>query len=158
MIPFHISGVRVVLNELKWPTLASRRQYQSIIMACCILQKQTPIGLNHRFHLNTNSTRSHPLTLQIPTSSINALRYSFYVNTSFLWNSIPYEILLQSNSLFRSQLHYHLFCGVFIVISLFRTCVSGYFVSNVFAKSRAKTSAATQLNNEVDIVPVFFSS
>jgi len=70
------------LNELKWPTLASRQQqYQSIIMVRCILQKQTPFNLNHHFHLNTNSTQSHPLTLQIPTSSINALRYSFYVNT-----------------------------------------------------------------------------
>ena len=98
------------LKELKWPTLASRRQYQSIIMVHSIMQKQTPINFNNHFQFNTNSTRSHPLTLQIPSSSINALRYSFYGNAPFLWNSIPYEILSsESNSLFRSRLRNYLF-------------------------------------------------
>ena len=44
------------LKELKWPTLASRRQYQSIIMVRSIMQKQTPINFNNHFHFNTNST------------------------------------------------------------------------------------------------------
>ena len=82
------------LKELKWPTLASQQQYQSVIMVHSIMHKQTPINSCHHFNLNTNSTRSHPLTLQTRCSFIYAaaFRYSFYVNTPFVWNSIPYEI------------------------------------------------------------------
>ena len=97
------------LEELKWPTLELRRQYQTIVMVYSILHKQTPIIFSHHFGFNTNSTRSHPLALKIRSSSINAFRYSFYVNAPFVWNSIPYEILsLSSNSLFRSWLRCHL--------------------------------------------------
>ena len=97
------------LEELKWPTLELRRQYQTIVMVYSILHKQTPIIFSHHFGFNTNSTRSHPLALKIRSSSINAFRYSFYVNAPFVWNSIPYEILsLSSNSLFRSRLRCHL--------------------------------------------------
>jgi len=54
----------------------------------------------YHFDFNTNVTQSHPLTLQTQSSSINALRYSFYMNTPFVWNSIPYKILsLPSSSL-----------------------------------------------------------
>ena len=97
------------LKELKWPTLASRRQYQSVIMVHSITHKQTPINSCHRFDLNTNSTRSHPLTLQTRSTSIYAFRYSLYVNTPFVWNSIPYEILSLPSHLFRSRLRCYLF-------------------------------------------------
>jgi len=49
------------------------------------------------FHLNTNSTQSHPPSLQTQTSFMNALTlpctvklllllHSFYVSTPLLWN------------------------------------------------------------------------
>ena len=61
-------------------------------MVHSIMHKQTPINSCHYFNLNINTTRSHPLTLRTRSSSINAFRYSFYMNTPFVWNSIPYEI------------------------------------------------------------------
>ena len=94
------------LKELKWPTLASRRLYQSVVMLHSIMNNQTPINFYHHFDFNTNPTRSHPLTLKSRSSSINAFRYSFFVNTPFEWNSIPYEILSAS---LRSRLRYYLF-------------------------------------------------
>ena len=97
------------LKELKWPTLASRRLYQSVIMLHSIMNNQTPINFCCHFDLNITATRSHPLTLQTLSSSINAFRYSFFVNTPFIWNSIPYEILSASLNTFRSRLRCYLF-------------------------------------------------
>ena len=54
------------------------------------------------FEFSATKTRSHPLTLSIPSSTINPYRHSFFVNTPFLWNSIPHLILKLSN---RSAFH-----------------------------------------------------
>jgi len=83
------------LTELKWPTLA-HRLYQSVVMLHSIMNNYTPINFCHYFTFNTNATRSHPLTLQTRSSMVNAFRYSFFVNSLFVWNSIPYEILSAS--------------------------------------------------------------
>ena len=56
-------------------SLLLRRQYQSIVMVRSIMQRQTAINFDNHFKLITNFTRSHPLTLQIPSSSINALHH-----------------------------------------------------------------------------------
>ena len=86
------------------------------------LYRAKAINFDNHFKLTTNFTRSHPLTLQFPSLSINALRYSFYRNTPFLWNSISFEILsADSNSLFCSRLRYHLFFC--ILLFLFVACV-----------------------------------
>ena len=55
--------------------------FQSVIMVHSIMHRQTPINFCYNFDLNTNATQSHPLTLQTRSSSINAFRYSFYMNT-----------------------------------------------------------------------------
>ena len=62
-----------MLQELKWP---SKRQYQNIVKVRSIMKKRTPNNFEDPFQFNTNPMGSHPLTLQIPSSSINALRYS----------------------------------------------------------------------------------
>jgi len=56
------------------------------------------------------STRSHTLTIQPVTSSINSFHYSFFVNSPFLWNPMPYTILqIKKSTLFRAALHHFLF-------------------------------------------------
>ena len=80
------------LEELKWPSLACRRTYFSIDYLHSILHHKNLFS--NFFKLKPNSsTRSHQLTLQPISSSINAFRYSFFVNSIFLWNRIPLDIL-----------------------------------------------------------------
>ena len=56
-----------------------------------------------------SSTRSHRLSLLPPISTINSRRYSFFVNTTFLWNSIPLSILQQNDiPSFRRSLYNYL--------------------------------------------------
>ena len=54
-------------------------------------------------------SRSHHLSLIPPTSTINSRRFSFFVNTTFLWNSIPIHILEDRNTKsFRHSLYNYL--------------------------------------------------
>ena len=81
------------IAKLKWPTLEKRRQYLSIVTAHNIIRHLTCIRPSNYFRFNTTVTRAHPLTLNLPTSTINAFRYSFFVSVCFLWNGIPEAIL-----------------------------------------------------------------
>ena len=57
-----------------------------------------------------SSTRSHHLSINPPQSTINSRHYSFFVNTVFLWNSVPLTILNDPNpKSFRHSL-YHYVC------------------------------------------------
>ena len=62
------------------------------------------------FQLSQAPTRCHPLSLRPVTSSINSFRYSFFVNSPFLWNTIPHTILrIKQPPLFRLALRRFLF-------------------------------------------------
>jgi len=68
------------------------------------------LPFNENFHLSGISTRSHPLTLRQVSSTINSYRFSFFVNSSFLWNSIPFAISqLKKSAVFRLALRRYLF-------------------------------------------------
>ena len=81
------------IRELGWPSLELRRNYTCIVMLYTILNNLTPIKFSEYYQLNELSTRSHPLTIYPLSSSINGYRYSFFVNSVFLWNSVPYDVL-----------------------------------------------------------------
>ena len=83
------------VEELGWPFLKARRIYFSIWTLYCILHKTTAIDFSRYFHFNTLPTRSHSLTLNLLSSTINAFRHSFFVASPLLWNSIPFDILSQ---------------------------------------------------------------
>ena len=86
------------LVELKWPSIHQHHVYLSVCQVLDILHHHNS---TKQFQLpNNTSTRSHPLTIQPISSSITSYRYSFFVNSPFLWNNIPYAILKikQSNS------------------------------------------------------------
>ena len=70
-------------------TLERRRQYLSVVTAHNIIHHRTCIHSPNYFQFNTTVTRGHPLTLNLPTSTINAFRHSFFVSVCFLWNGIP---------------------------------------------------------------------
>ena len=97
------------LQELHWSPLHTRRSYFSISLTHDILHNRVAILFSRYFQYSTTITRSHPMTLCIPSSIINPYRY-FFVNTPFLWNTIPLRILQLSNPVvFRTALHCFLF-------------------------------------------------
>ena len=63
------------------------------VLLYSILNNFTLINFSDYFQLNDSPTRSHPLTILPLLSYINAFRYSFFVNSVFLWNSIPFDML-----------------------------------------------------------------
>ena len=68
------------------------------------------LGVIKHFQLSNASNRSHPLSIQPIQSSINSYRYSFFVNSPFLWNSIPFAILrIKQSSPFCLSLRCYLF-------------------------------------------------
>ena len=97
--------------KLNLPTLESRRQYLSISFLHNIYHQRTSIKFNCHCKFNSiSSTRSHHLSIIPPQSTINSRRYSFFVNTVFLWNSVPLTILNDPNpKSFRHSL-YHYVC------------------------------------------------
>ena len=94
------------IAKLKWPTLERRRQYLSVVTAHNIIHHRTCIHSPNYFQFNTTVTRTHPLTLNLPTSTINAFRHSFFVSVCFLWNGIPEAIL--AAKCVTSKLRHHL--------------------------------------------------
>ena len=68
--------------------LELRRNYACVLLLYTIFNNFTPIKFSDYFQLNELTTRSHLLTIYPISSSINSYRYSFFVNTIFLWNSI----------------------------------------------------------------------
>ena len=97
------------LHELKWPTLQTRRTYFIVLTLYCILHSHLQVTFHAPFNFNYFSTRSHSLSLQPVSSSINAFRFSFFVHAPLLWNSIPYKVLNSVTSTFKSCLKSHLF-------------------------------------------------
>ena len=97
------------IRELGWPSLELRRNYACIILLYTIFHNLTPIKFSDYFQLNELKTRSHHLTIYPISSSINSYRYSFFVNTIFLWNSINYDVLSAPWPFFKRKLVQFLF-------------------------------------------------
>ena len=98
------------IQALKWPTIQQRHNYFTI---CCIhdsLYHRNSLPFSEHFQLSQAPTRCHPLSLRPVTLSINSFRYSFFVNSPFLWNTIPNTILrIKQPPLFRLALRRFLF-------------------------------------------------
>ena len=98
------------LESLRWPNLSVRRNYLSVSTLYDILNSRTSINFYDYYRCNTSCTRSHKLSVVPLPSSINSHRYSFFVNTAFLWNTVSFDILsIKSVNFFRHAI-YHLFC------------------------------------------------
>ena len=98
------------LLHLHWPTLHTRRSYFSTSLTHDILHNRVAIPFSKYFQFSTTVTRSHPMSLFIPSSTINSRRFSFFINSPFLWNTIPHRILKLTNPVaFRTALRRFLF-------------------------------------------------
>ena len=100
----------VCLKDLKWPSIHQRHIYFSVCQVHDILHNRNSISFSDYFQLSIAPTRSHPLTIRPASSSLNFYRFSFFVNSPFLWNAVPYNILrLVLTSPFRHALRRFLF-------------------------------------------------
>ena len=98
------------LQDLNWRTLHTRRSYFSISLTHDILHNRVAIPFSNYFQFFTIITRSHPMSLCIPSTIINLQHFSFFVSAPFLWNTIPLHILQLFNPVaFWTELHYFLF-------------------------------------------------
>ena len=89
------------ISELGWPLLHLRRKHFSVLMVYSIL-KGAPIVFSKYFQFNSLPTCSHPLTLVLPSSTINAFCYSL------LWQ--PFLHLSEPNrNIFNSKLRHFLY-------------------------------------------------
>ena len=70
------------------------------------------IPFNSHFKFSSTNTRSHSLSLTTSSSTINAYRFSFFINSPFLWNSEPVEILKQ----FLFGWHFVDFCSANLIL------------------------------------------
>ena len=93
------------LRELNWPTLACHHHYYMIDYIHSMFHKGNSLSFHDYIQFNSSTTRSHALSIQPITSTINYYRYSFFVNTVFLWNRVPFNILtIVNKALFRCKL------------------------------------------------------
>ena len=107
--------------ELHWPPLASRRVFLTCLFVFQIFHEQVISGLKMCFVLSLSATRSHKLSFQTISSTINSYCYSFVVNSIFLWNKLPLQVVSSSSF---STFKKHFVNGYFYdILVLYCMCV-----------------------------------
>ena len=79
-----------------WPTLEcqTRRIYLCVAFLYDILHKRySSLHFDSFYKFKFSCTRQHSLCIVPLQATINAYQYSFFVNTPFIWNSVPHCIL-----------------------------------------------------------------
>ena len=76
-------------HELNWKTVKARHR----ILMCCqvykVLENLDCLGTEDFFKFNSTVTRASPTSLCLANARVNVYRYSFFVNSPYLWNSLP---------------------------------------------------------------------
>ena len=91
------------IQELHWPTIKQRHKNFSICHVHDSLHHRSSLPFHNHFQLPETTTRSHPL-------SIRPIVSTFFVNSPFLWSTIPYSILqIKKSNLFHAALRRFLF-------------------------------------------------
>ena len=103
-------------HELRWPSLSNRRKYLSVTTMYDMLHHHISLDFSNFFTLSSSLTRSHFLSILCKHSSINSHKYSFFINNIYIWNCIPYNIILYPAILLLSA-YYITFCVLYNRIS-----------------------------------------
>ena len=81
-------------------------------------KRYSSLSFSSFYDFNSSRTRQHSLCIVPLQSTINAYRYSFFVNAPFIWNSIPHCILfLTKVDTFQKVLRTYLFGKLFFSVS-----------------------------------------
>jgi len=84
------------------------------------LYHRNSLSFHEHYQLSRTSTRFHSLSVCPITTTINSYQFSFFVNSPFLWNPIPYAILqLKKSTVFRLALRHYLFWFLFVCFFVF---------------------------------------
>ena len=81
------------LRELGWPLLSTRHNYLSVRLLHDIMHNRYFVKFSEFCTFVSSCTRRHSLAIVPSRSTINAFRYSFFVNVPFIWNTMPHNIL-----------------------------------------------------------------
>ena len=113
------------IQEVHWLTIQQRHNYYSICHVMYMLFTPHKLFAFH-FHLSGTSTRSHSLSISPVTSMHHQYISVFlFLNSPFLWNSIPYTILQFKKSLNRASFSFvpiYIFSGFFFCSLVFLSC------------------------------------
>ena len=85
------SSVTVMLQDLNWDTLSSRRQTSRLSLLYKILHNIVDITLPSYITPSTRFTRGHDQKFILPQSRIDAYKFNFFPNSIRLWNNLPIE-------------------------------------------------------------------
>ena len=77
--------------ELHWPSLSSRRVFLTCLFVFQIFHEQVISGLKMFFVLSSSNTRSHKMSFQTISSTIDFYRHSFVVNSIFCGINFLYK-------------------------------------------------------------------
>ena len=99
-------------RELQWPSLSNRRGYLSVTTIYDMLHHNISLDFSSFFTLSSSPTRSHSLSILCKHSSIDSHRYSFFTNSIYFWNRIPFSILSVPRRSTFKHLLYKFLCSV----------------------------------------------
>ena len=83
---------RDCVSDLNWAFLSTRRIFLTCLFLFNVIHGQVIFKLKDYLLPQSDITRSHKLTFQTISSTLNSYRYSLLVNGIFLWNKIPSHV------------------------------------------------------------------
>ncbi len=98
-----------ILSNLKWTPLETRRQNIRLSLLYKIVQNQVDISATPYLNPHTRQSRHyHHLAYQIPTTSVDYHKFSFFPRTVITWNALPTSVVSADTILgFKSALAAH---------------------------------------------------
>ena len=85
------SSVTVMLDNLNWSTLISRRQTSRLCLLYKIIHNLVDVTLPNYITPATRFTRGHDQKFILPQPRIDAYKFNFFPDSIRLWNSLPLE-------------------------------------------------------------------
>ena len=87
----HTSSVTVMLQDLNWDTLSSRKQTSRLCLLYKILHNIVDVTLPSYITCtpSTRLTRGHDQKFILPQSGIDAYKFNFFLSSIRLWNNLP---------------------------------------------------------------------
>jgi len=77
--------------------------FLSLLLLYDIWKGQTGKKFNHYFKCNELSTRSHSLTLQLLSTTINAFLFFVVASITSLWNTVPEDIFITNSNQIKTE-------------------------------------------------------
>ena len=105
------SSVNDMIEHLDWQSLEHRRRTSRLTMMHKIVNDRVAINKQHRLIPPQRRTRhTHQLAFQIPSSSCDYRKYSFFPRTIREWNTLPPGIVSAGTpESFKTQVSAHQF-------------------------------------------------